>query len=430
MHGSGSPREPGYLDEVSTAGWRHRVATRWLSLSHDASMALDHSAAMTFSTIAVDDSIEALFARHDTGSRSVYVATLAFTVAGVAIASATSVDITFRAPATLVPAIARQTLRSLSEGPVERMLVSAGSTVKAGDTLVALSTNAVEQAISATTAALETQRSRYADLHALLDARAGELAGEQLHLPQSRAIARATTVEWKQGSVQVARAERTYDRAVQLMQRGFAVPTEAEAAQFDLARAREERSLALERRRSAWALELADAEQRIADSQRDRVALMVTKATRYVIAPLSGTAEEISALTRGSVLRAGDPVAMISPDGAVFAEALVAPRDVASLRVGMPARLIIEGYDVQEWGSADAIVTSVARDYTLVNGHPVFRVRMRPISATLRRANGTTVRLGKGLRAQARFLVGRQRVVDLVRKRASEWMDPVDPGGR
>ena len=392
-------------------------------------MARDYPAAITFSPIAVDDSIEALFARHDTASRSVYIATLALTVIGVAIAAATSVDITIRAPATLVPAIERQTLRSLSEGPVDRMLVSAGNLVKAGDTLVALSTNAVEQAIRATTTALETQRSRYADLHALLGAPAGEIDGAQLRLPQSRAIASTATVEWKQGSVQVARAERVHDRAVQLMQRGFAVPAEAEAAQFDLARAREERSLALEQRRSAWALELADAGQRIADSERDRVALMVTKATRYIIAPLSGTVEESSALTPGSVVRAGDPVAMISPDGALFAESFVPPRDVAYVRVGMPARLIIEGYDVQEWGSAAAIVTSVARDYTLVNGHLVFRVRMRPISATLRRANGTTVRLGKGLRAQARFLVGRKRVVDLVRQRASEWMDPADPGG-
>jgi len=249
-------------------------------------------------------------------------------------------------------------------------------------------------------------------------------------LPQSRAISSATYVEWRQGPVQVARAERVRDRAAQLMQRGFAVPAEVEATEFDLARAREERSLALERRRSSWAEELADAEQRIIDLKRDVSALNATEAARYVTAPVGGTIEEITALTRGSVVRAGDPVATISPGGALIADALVAPRDVAYLRVGMPARLLIEGFDVQEWGGADAVVTSVARDYTLADGHPVFRVRMRPLRTELRRANGSTARLGKGLRCQARFLLGKKRIVDLVRRRTSEWLDPVSSSER
>jgi len=382
------------------------------------------------SAIAVEDSVEALFASHGTASRSIYLVTIAITVAALTAAAVTSVDLTIRASATLAPAIERQTLRSLSDGAVERVLVSVGQTVSTGDTLVALTTTAVEQAINAAAAALKAQEHRRMDLSVLLISRFNESSPTQLLLPQSRAISSATYVEWRQGTVQVARAELVRDRAAQLMQRGFAVPAEVEATEFDLARAREERSLALERRRSSWAEELADAEQRIIDLKRDVSALNVTEAARYVTAPVSGTIEEITALTRGSILRAGDPVATISPGGALIADAFVAPRDVAYLRVGMPARLLIEGFDVQEWGGADAVVTSVARDYTLADGHPVFRVRMRPLRAELRRANGSTARLGKGLRCQARFLLGKKRIVDLVRRRTSEWLDPVSSGER
>jgi adhesin transport system membrane fusion protein len=382
------------------------------------------------SAIAVEDSVEALFASHGTASRAIYLATIAITVAALTAAAVTSVDLTIRASATLAPAVERQTLRSLSDGAVERVLVSVGQTVSTGDTLVALTTTAVEQAINAAAAALKVQEHRRMDLSVLLISRFNESSPTQLLLPQSRAISSATYVEWRQGTVQVARAERVRDRAAQLMQRGFAVPAEVEATEFDLARAREERSLALERRRSSWAEELADAEQRIIDLKRDVSALNATEAARYVTAPVGGTIEEITALTRGSVVRAGDPVATISPGGALIADALVAPRDVAYLRVGMPARLLIEGFDVQEWGGADAVVTSVARDYTLADGHPVFRVRMRPLRTELRRANGSTARLGKGLRCQARFLLGKKRIVDLVRRRTSEWLDPVSSSER
>lgn len=374
--------------------------------------------------------MEALFARHETASRWVYLTTIVIVVVALAATAVASVDVTIRAPATLVPVIERQTLRSLSDGAVERVFASVGQDVSAGDTLVALTTNAIEHAISAATSALEVQKLRRADLHTLMVSRFTQASHSPLLLPQSRAIASATQVEWKQGTVQVARAERLRDRAAELMQRGFAMPAEVEAVEFDLARAREDRSLALERRRSLWAQELADADQRTVDIQRDISALGVTQAARYTTAPVSGTIEEITALTRGSVLRAGDPVATISPDGLLIADALVAPRDVAYLRVGMRARLLVEGYDVQDWGSADAVVISVARDYTIADGHPVFRVRMRPLSAELRRANGSTARLGKGLRCQVRFLLGKRRIADLVRRRTGEWLDPASPGTR
>lgn len=382
------------------------------------------------SSILIEDSVEALFANHDTRSRSIYLATIVLTIASITAAAVTKVDLTIRASAMLAPDVDRQTLRSLSDGAVERVLVSAGQTVSTGDTLVVLTTNAIEPAIHAAAAALEAQEHRRADLGVLLGARFDDALPSQLRLPQSRAIAGATQVEWKQGTVQVARAERVRDRAAQLLQRGFAVPAEVETAEFDLARAREERALALERRRSSWAEESADAEQRIADLNRDISALTVTQASRSILAPVGGTIEDLAPLTRGSALRIGDPVATISPDGSLIADALVAPRDVANLRVGMPARLLIEGYDVQEWGGADAVVTSVARDYILSDGHPVFRVRIRPLRAELRRANGSTAHLGKGLRCQARFLVGRKRIIDLVRRRTSEWLDPASVSER
>ena len=89
--------------------------------------------------------------------------------------------------------------------------------------------------------------------------------------------------------------------------------------------------------------------------------------------------------------------------------------------------LIMDGYDVQEWGAADGVVTSVATDYTLAADQPVFRVRVRPMRATLRRPDGRTVALRKGLRCQARFLVGRRRITQLLLRRAGEWADPSQP---
>lgn len=378
-------------------------------------------------SIAIDDSIEALLVEHGTASRTVYLVMLVTTIAAVIAAAITSIDLTIRAPATLSASIDRQTLRSGSDGLVARVSVSVGSHVRAGDTLVALSAETVQRALAVMHAVLATQRQRKTDLQQLASLRfTGEAEAPltTLRLEQSRAAARAADVEWQQGSIQVTRADKARDRQARLMEKGFAVPAELEAAAFEAARAREERSLALERRRSEWAEELALVNERIGELERDVVARTADQANRYITTPVSGTVEELMPITAGSLVRAGDAIATISPEGTLVADALVSPKDVAYLHTGMPARLIIDGYNVNEWGGADAVVTTVAHDFTLADGHPVFRVRMQPTRADLRRANGTVAPLGKGLRGQARFLLGKKRLAQLLTHRAREWFDP------
>ncbi|MDB4912689.1 MAG: secretion protein HlyD [Gemmatimonadetes bacterium] len=377
------------------------------------------------SAIGVDDSIEALFTEHGTMSRGVYLATLVTTCVAITVAAVTNIDLTIRAPATFAANIDRQTLHAASDGMVERIAISIGSRVHAGDTLAILSPETARRALDASTSALAMQRRRKADLQILLGRDVdGASPYDVLQLEQSRAAARAADVEWRQGTVQVTRADKTRERQARLMEKGFAIPAELEAADFELARAREDRALALEHRRSAWAEELATTRQHITDLQRDVAARSSERAARYITAPVSGTIEEIMPLTAGSQVRTGDAIATISPDGALVANALVSPRDVGYLHAGMPARVLVEGYDVLEWGAADAVVTFVAHDYTLADGHPVFRVRLTPTRPTLRRANGATAYLGKGLHGQVRFLLGKRRIAHLLTRRAREWFDP------
>jgi multidrug resistance efflux pump len=381
--------------------------------------------------IHVEDTIEALLVEHGPTSKAIYLATLVLTIATIAGAATTSVDLTIRAPATLAATVDRHSLRTLSDGTVDRVMVTTGSHVHAGDTLVTLASDAADRGHAAALVALEGQVHRRADLSKLLRMQFDETApyepaADHL-LAQSQAIASAAAVEWQQNSVQVTRTTRVRDRLFQLMTRGFANPSELEAAEFELARTREDRTLALARRRSEWAEQIAATDQQIIDLRRDVSARKSEQMARYITAPVAGTVEEIMPLSKGSVVRAGDAIATISPDGLLIADALVAPKDVTFIKEGMPAQLLIEGYDLQEWGSADAVVVSIAHDYTLADGHPVFRVRLRPLHGQLERANGTTTQLRKGLHCQVRFLFGRKRITQLLQHRASEWLDPTSP---
>ncbi|MEP6618119.1 MAG: HlyD family efflux transporter periplasmic adaptor subunit [bacterium] len=370
------------------------------------------------------DTLEALLASHGTGTARLQFTVLTLTIMGLVAAATTRTDITVRATGTLVPVVERQTLRTLSDGLVDRVLSHTGQHVTAGDTLVVLATDAANHIRLATQSTLDQQRARRSDLRALLHLTPGDSSSTTLHLEQSRTSLGQAEVEWRQSSIDVLRTERTRDRLKELGRRGFAVPSELESAEFDVARAREVRMLAFERRRAVWADDAADAEQQVTNLQRDLATRASDQTTRHVVAPVNGTVEDIMALSAGSVVRAGDAIATISPDGALVADVLVPPRDVTFLHTGMPARLVIEGYNVQEWGAVNATVTAVASDYTVSDGHAVFRVRVQPVRAELHRPNGTTVRLGKGLRCQVHFTLGNTRLMDLARRRAGEWFDP------
>jgi membrane fusion protein, peptide pheromone/bacteriocin exporter len=380
--------------------------------------------------VDVENSLEALLAQHATRGGAVYLCTLGIVAAGLVAVLTTSVDLTVRAPATLRPVSERQSLRAMSDGVVTRLAAQRDGHVRAGDTILVLGGQVNAVAHDASVRASRDQAAIAGDLRLLLAADTNDLltGGRRLLQDRSRASAAEAAVEWRQLTIGVERATQGRDRLQQLATRGFAAPAELASAELELRQTRETRVLALERRRAVWARDLAAAEERMSALQRDLAAEREAQAAQAIVAPITGAVEELAPVSPGTSVRQGDVIAVISPDAALVADALVPARDVGWLSKGMAARLLVEGYDVQEWGAVDGVVTSIASDYTVVNDQPVFRVRVRLARPTLQRADGRVAALRKGLRCQARFLTGRRKLSQLLLRRTREWLDPASPG--
>lgn len=374
----------------------------------------------------VGDSLEALLAQHSTRGRAVYVCLLALIAAAMITPFVISVDLTVRGAAMLRPLSERQSLRAASEGVIARIAVARDDRVRAGDTILVLRAQVVELARAASRSALNEQQVGGRDLRALLNMDTSALLAPppRLALERSRAIAAEAAIEWRQLTIRVEQAEQGRDRLRQLAQRGFAAPAEVGNAELELRHARETRTLAFEQRRAGWAADLAVAAERARELGRELAARQEEQAAHAIVAPIAGAIEELAPLAPGSTVRPGDAIATISPDDSLLAEVLVLPRDIGWVRPGMAVRLLVEGYDVQEWGAVEGVVAVIATDYTVVNEEPLFRVRVQIPAPTLRRADGRVVALRKGLRGQARFLAGRRKLSQLLLHRAREWMDP------
>ena len=137
-----------------------------------------------------------------------------------------------------------------------------------------------------------------------------------------------------------------------------------------------------------------------------------------------------ASLSAGSVLQRGERVATISPNTELIGEALLTPRDIALVRRGTPARLMIDALNYREWGVMDAIVIDVADDASLTGNEPVFRVRCHLARTELRLRGGQRAALGKGMTFRARFVVAERSLLRLLFDRADDWLNPAHAAAR
>jgi adhesin transport system membrane fusion protein len=73
--------------------------------------------------------------------------------------------------------------------------------------------------------------------------------------------------------------------------------------------------------------------------------------------------------TIGGVVKSGEPLLEITPsDGALAVEARVRPDDRASLRPGLPTRVLIGAYDYAVYGALEGKLVEVSAD-TLPDEH-------------------------------------------------------------
>ena len=161
----------------------------------------------------------------------------------------------------------------------------------------------------------------------------------------------------------------------------------------------------------------------------ERAELADALGRHVVIAPVAGTIELAASFSRGSVLQRGERIATISPNTELIGEALLTARDIALVRRGTPARLMIDALNYREWGTMDAMVIDVADDVSLTGEQPAFRVRCHLARNELRLRGGQRAPLGKGMTFRARFVVAERSLLQLLFDGVDDWLNPARAPG-
>jgi HlyD family secretion protein len=374
----------------------------------------------------LDDSLEQHLARHAVRGRPVYISLLLALGAALALLPVVRVRVSVRGQGLIRPITEKHEARARVSGVIEQILVREGQMVLAGDSMAIVRSSSVE----AQARLLRTRVSE--EQHAIADL--VRLTAREERSPLDAGI--FLTARYREESIQTAheraeralaveRAEGELARMRGLFDRRFASPSDVEAREFDLARARSDAALLEQRTRSRWESELVAARMRLAEVEARLQELGEERSLHIIRAPVGGTVEQVAALSPGSFLQVGEPLAVVSPDTTLVADVYVTPRDIGLLRVGTVARLLVDAFDYNAWGVVPGRVTQISDDFILLDRRPVFKVRCAIDRRELVLANGVRGALKKGMTLQARFLIARRSLLQLIYDDLASWLDPV-----
>jgi membrane fusion protein, adhesin transport system len=374
-------------------------------------------------------------------------------------ATFTDIDRTVRGLGRVVPSSKTQLISNLEGGIVQEVLVRTGQEVKAGDPLVRLdptqsggelgSGSAMVSALGAKIERLEAEVTgrpptftgvAAAEIErALYQARMSEL-GSLKNAGEARIIAAARSVNETQ-SIYAARrsaassAQAELDAVRPLVENGIeprltltqaasrAQSTASEAAAASAAIARAQAGIAEARAamnqqiqdwRSRSANELTAAKAEYASRSSSLPALEKRADRTIVTAPVNGRINRVMVSSRGGTVAPGGPILELVPsEDGLLIEALVSPKDIASVRIGQPAKVSLTAYESSIYGSLKGKVVAISPD-AVVNektGESHYIVEVRTSETALVSKSGRKLPIGVGMVSDVALLGDKRSVL-------------------
>lgn len=389
---------------------------------------------------------------------------LAFFAIFVVWAWLTELDRTVRGVGRIIPSSQLQVVSNMEGGVIEDILVRTGMTVKTNMPLVRLSPiqssaelgsgSATAAALTAKIARLEAEVSgrspaypaatdqgmadmiaieralyvsRQADLSSATNAANARVNESERAVTEARAAFQA----------RVARrdsAQRELDALRPLVERGIeprisliraeseagATASEAAAAAASIARAQAsvaEARASLSQLRQDWrakaATELATAQAELS-ARRPTLPALTDRFERTIIrAPVDGRINRVLVTTIGGTIRPGEPVVEIVPsDESLLVEAMVNPKDIASVALGQKAKVDLTAYDSAIYGSLPGKVVAISPDAVLneKTGETHYLVRVRTNTNALMK-DGRKLPIGVGMVANVNLLGDKRTIL-------------------
>jgi adhesin transport system membrane fusion protein len=349
-------------------------------------------------------------------------------VAGLAWAAFSRVEEITKGEARIIPSSREQVIQSLEGGILQELRVREGDVVEAGQPLLRIDPTKAD-------ASFNEGRSKEISLRATIARLEAESRGTRLAFPPEvaaeRDIVRNETQAYLARRQALEQSTATLKRSKALLEREIAMTQPmverglvAEVELLRMQRQFNELDLQVSERNNKYraeaAAELSRSEGELAQvtgllaARKDQVDRTVIRA------PLRGTVKNVRVNTIGGVIQPGQDIMEIVPlEEQLLVEAKIAPREVAFLRPGLPAKVKLTAYDYTVYGALDGTVELISpdtlREERKSEEASYYRVLVRTTKSALS-VGGRDLPIIPGMTATVEVRTGEKSVLDYLLK--------------
>jgi membrane fusion protein, adhesin transport system len=349
-------------------------------------------------------------------------------VAGLVWAGFSRVEEITKGEARIIPSSREQVIQSLEGGIMQELRVREGDVVEAGQPLLRIDPTKAD-------ASFNEGRSKEITLRATIARLEAESRGTPLAFPpevaSDREIVRNETQAYLARRQALESSTATLKRSKALLEREIAMTQPmverglvAEVELLRMQRQFNELDLQVNERNNKYRAEAAAELSRSEGELAQVTGLLAARKDqldRTVIrAPLRGTVKNVRVNTIGGVIQPGQDIMEIVPlEEQLLVEAKIAPREVAFLRPGLPAKVKLTAYDYTVYGALDGTVELISpdtlREERKSDEASYYRVLVRTTKSALS-VGGRDLPIIPGMTATVEVRTGEKSVLDYLLK--------------
>jgi multidrug resistance efflux pump len=371
--------------------------------------------------------LESYLIKIATRSRIIYWIIIGMVVFGIVVLPFIYVDVSVQARGYFQSDIEKQVVFTPFQGKVVFTSIRNGDRVAKGDTLLVIDSEAIRAQMVTLILLKAKNDADISDLEKLTKMDSLENLPDDEGLITQRYLAEFANLRNQQTiQFQKYQKKKTEHERNELLYNQEIIPeTDYENTLFVLSSEKDNLNQILLYQKSIWQSDLAlrrnEGVKMLADLEQFTEELN----NRMILAPIDGEIIQSSDIQTGSIVNPGQKIAEISPAGELIATCFVKPTDIGLIHEKQQVKIQVDAFNYNEWGMLQGDIIDISDDMIVDNASVAyFRIKCKPNQTFLSLRNGNKAYIKKGMSLNARIVVIRRSLFNLLFDKAEKWFNP------
>lgn len=360
--------------------------------------------------------------RHNQLKRShhIYSVILIFVFLTFALFPLIKIDLYSSARGQIRSKTKRTEILSPTQGIITDVFIQENQSVSRGDTLIKFDDQLILSQLANLENEIELQKDYIHDLSILVQGDFNNIDSIQTSIYKS---------EWKAYLAKLKDLNRHYQkqntdfiRQKKLYTKGVIAKVHYLKSEFQVELSQNKIDLFKRQHSNAWQSLQSDFQVELEKLRIRKLQLNRKKSQHSVIANLDGTIQDLHPMAVGQNLSQSQRIAVLSPDNQLVVECYVSSSDIGFLKEGVSVKYQIDAFNHQFWGMKSGTVINVAKDITLFENVPLYKVLCSVNNYQLKTGNNHSIKLQKGMQLTVRFFIARRSLFQLLFDKVHHWI--------